>query len=76
MEAVVGIKVEMQRYKDTLEKIKKVKGVSKAIAVFGRYDVIANIEGKDSDEIAKVVTQGICPIVGVKSTETWLEVKL
>lgn len=76
MEAVVGIRVEVQKYRDILEKIKKVKGVAKAIAVFGRYDIIASVEGKNSDEIAKAVTQGICAIGGVRATETWLEARL
>lgn len=76
MEAVVGIRVEVQKYRDILEKIKKVKGVAKAIAVFGRYDIIASVEGKDSDEIARAVTQGICAIGGVRATETWLEARL
>ncbi len=51
---------------------KKIKGVTDAYPVFGRFDVAVLAEGKTQEELRRV-TREILAIGGIKSTETMLE---
>lgn len=68
----VFIEVEANRVPDVVEAIATVDGVTQAHAVTGRYDVVAQIEGKDFAELATMVLSGIRTISGVRSSETAL----
>jgi DNA-binding Lrp family transcriptional regulator len=51
---------------------KKIKGVTDAYPVFGRFDVAVLAEVKTQDELRRV-TREILAIGGIKSTESLLE---
>ena len=51
---------------------KKIKGVTDAYPVFGRFDVAVLAEGKTQEELRRVTLE-ILAIGGIKSTETMLE---
>ncbi len=69
--AGVLIKTKPGATKGVLEAIRSKDAVSYAVAVFGRYDIVATMKDvKDLDEVAAVVTEAIAKIEGIVSTET------
>jgi len=54
------------------EKIEKLPEVIRAYNIFGRYDVIAEVETKDLKELSRLVADKIRTIPGVVSTETFI----
>jgi DNA-binding Lrp family transcriptional regulator len=50
----------------------EIPGVSEVYSVGGRYDLIAIIRVKHTDELAEVVTEHIRQIEGIQKTETML----
>jgi len=51
------------------EEIKKVEGVKKVHGVFGRYDLIAQVEAPSLEELSRIADK-IKAIAGVLSTES------
>lgn len=56
--------------KRALDAIRKIKGVTRAYGVFGRYDIIAMVDVKDLDSAAAIVVEQIGKTEGVTRTET------
>lgn len=56
--------------KNSLKKIKEIQGVSHVSAVYGRWDLVVDIEAEDLPSMTEVVVQKIRAIPGVGSTET------
>ncbi|MEE8425187.1 MAG: Lrp/AsnC ligand binding domain-containing protein [Elusimicrobiota bacterium] len=56
--------------KDALAKIKETKGVSHVCAVFGRWDLVLDMETEDLPSLSKTVVEKIRSIPGVLSSET------
>jgi DNA-binding Lrp family transcriptional regulator len=52
------------------EEIAKVEGVKEIKGVFGRYDFVAIVESRTSQELGTLVTNTIRNIKGVAETET------
>jgi DNA-binding Lrp family transcriptional regulator len=46
---------EMGKEKEVLDEIKEVEGVKDLYLVYGIYDIIGEIEGRDKEEIKKIV---------------------
>ena len=55
-----------------LERIKEISGVLEAHLVFGRYDVVAKVQSKDTDDLSGLVVDRIKSIPGVLWTETYI----
>jgi len=55
-----------------LDEVKKVKGVANAFPVYGRYDIVAFVDGPDFNSVSKTSGE-INAIKGIKSTETAIE---
>lgn len=76
MRAFVTAKVGSSDYlgatKTIKEKIAKMPGVLKVEIIFGRYDIIAEVEVKDLDELSRLVTDKIKSIPNILSTETFI----
>lgn len=53
-----------------MTKLKEIKGVSHLSAVFGRWDLVADIEAADLATMTSVVVNKIRAVPGVYSTET------
>jgi DNA-binding Lrp family transcriptional regulator len=51
---------------------KKIKGVTDAYPVFGRFDVAVLVEGKTREELSRVTSELIA-LGGIKSTESMPE---
>lgn len=56
--------------KDALAKIKETKGVSHVCAVFGRWDLVLDMETEDLPSLSRTVVEKIRSIPGVLSSET------
>ena len=72
--ALVLIKLGTGEYlsfaKSAKEEISKVKGVKKVYGVFGRFDLVAQVEAPSLEELSLVVNDKIRGIAGVVSTES------
>ena len=55
-----------------LEKVKKIKGVVEAFAVYGVYDIIARVKAETMDELKEIVMARIRKVKGVISTLTFI----
>jgi DNA-binding Lrp family transcriptional regulator len=67
---LVLIRLAAGREKLTMAKLKDIKGVSHLSAVFGRWDIVADIEAADLHTMTNVVVGKIRAVPGVASTET------
>jgi DNA-binding Lrp family transcriptional regulator len=67
---LVLIRLASGREKLTMAKLKEIKGVSHLSAVFGRWDLVADIEAADLNTMTNVVVGKIRAVPGVYSTET------
>ena len=64
--------VRLQAGKETqaLAKIKEVKGISHVSAVYGRWDLVVDIEADDLPMMSRLVVDKLRSIPGVFATET------
>ena len=67
---VVLIRLAAGKEKSALAKIKDTKGVSHVSGVYGRWDLICDIEADDLPSMTNVVVNKLRSIPGVSSTET------
>ena len=74
--AYVMIKVGAGEYfgveKTIKEAVRKIHGVQKVESIFGRFDIIAEVEAKDASELSQLITDKIKDISSVVSTETFI----
>lgn len=67
---LVLVRLMSGREKDALSKIKSTSGVSHVSAVFGRWDLVLDMETDDQASLSRIVVDNIRSIPGVLSTET------
>ncbi|TBR17759.1 Lrp/AsnC family transcriptional regulator [bacterium] len=67
---LVLVRLMSGKEKDALAKIKKTKGVAHMSAVFGRWDLVLDMETEDLPSLSNTVVEDIRSIPGVLSTET------
>jgi DNA-binding Lrp family transcriptional regulator len=54
------------------EEIAKLPGIKRVDGIFGRFDIIAEVEAEDASELSRLVTDKIKAISSVISTETFI----
>ena len=64
------VRLNTGKEKQTLKSIKETKGVAHVSAVYGRWDLVVDIEAEDLTEMSRIVVDKIRSIPGVSSTET------
>ena len=64
------VKLTSGKEKQALNKLKTLKSVIHMSAVFGRWDLVLDMEADDLPELSNIIVQEIRPIPGVLSTET------
>ncbi len=69
---LVLVRLMAGKEKTALTEIKNIKGVSHVSAVFGRWDLVVDVEASDLNEMTSVVVGQIRSIKGVFGTETLL----
>ena len=67
---LVLVRLMAGQEKQALTKIKQTEGVSHVTAVFGRWDLVLDIETKDLFTLSNVIVRDIRAIPGVMSTES------
>lgn len=67
---LVLIRLMSGKEKDALSKIKETKGVAHVSAVFGRWDLVLDMETEDLSTLSNVIVEDIRSIPGVLSTES------
>jgi len=67
---VVLIRLASGKEKSALAKIKDIPGVSHVSGVYGRWDLICDVEADDLPSMTNVVVNKLRSIPGVTSTET------
>jgi len=71
----VLINTEIGSEADVLGTLKKVEGVVQSFAVYGVYDIIANVEADTMDKLKEIVTWRIRRLDKVRSTLTMIVVE-
>ena len=67
---LVLVRLMAGREKQALSSIKQTRGVAHVTAVFGRWDLVLDIETEDLPTLSNVVVRDIRAINGVLSTES------
>ncbi len=67
---LVLVRLNAGKEKQTLKQIKEIKGVAHVSAVYGRWDLVVDIEAEDIRAMTHVVIEQIRAIPGIASTET------
>jgi DNA-binding Lrp family transcriptional regulator len=68
----VGASEHLGIEKAIKERLMKIPGVIKVDSIFGRFDMIAEVEVKETRELSQLVVDKIKGIPGVVSTETFI----
>ena len=61
---------EPQRIAECATKLAGIDGISQVYSVSGEWDLVAMVEVAEHEEIARIVTEGITVVPGIKSTQT------
>lgn len=67
---LVLVRLAAGREKSTLKSLKEIQGVAHVSAVYGRWDLVVDVEAEDLPTMARVVVDKIRATPGVGSTET------
>ncbi len=67
---LVLVRLQAGKEKQALAKIKEIKGVSHVSAVYGRWDLVVDVEADDLPTMTRVVIEKLRSIPGVFGTET------
>jgi DNA-binding Lrp family transcriptional regulator len=68
--AIVLIKAEPQQIAKCATKLAGIDGVSQVYSVSGEWDLVAMIEVSDHEAFARIVTEEVTVVPGIKSTHT------
>jgi len=66
----IGTGEQLNFVRSAMEEIAKIKGVVKVHGVFGRYDLIAQVEAPTLEGISRIINDEIRAVAGVLSTES------
>ena len=68
--AIVLINADRMQIKDDAQKLVDMHQVTEVFSVAGRYDLIAMVRVKSTDEVADTITEKIRSLQGITATET------
>lgn len=72
--ACVLIRTSHGKFEEAVKNISRVKGIKKVFPVLGRYDVVADVEESNANELGEIILK-LGHLVGVVFTETLLEIE-
>jgi DNA-binding Lrp family transcriptional regulator len=70
--AYVLLTTEIGAEKHVLDSLKKISGVQEAHSLWGVYDIIANVQADDMEQLKTIITSGINKIGKVNSKLTMI----
>jgi DNA-binding Lrp family transcriptional regulator len=68
--AIVLIKAEPQLIAKCATKLAGIDGISQVYSVSGEWDLVAMLEVSEHEAIARIVTEEVTVVPGIKSTHT------
>ncbi|MBI5837858.1 MAG: Lrp/AsnC ligand binding domain-containing protein [Candidatus Eisenbacteria bacterium] len=68
--AVLLLKVERGRVNEVAEALADVPGVTEVYSVAGRYDLVAVLRVRETEQMAELVTREVVKVQGIRETET------
>ena len=74
--AYILIEATIGRAREVTQALKGLAGVTEAYLIMGSYEVVAIVEGADTNAVSDVVATGVHAIPGVARTTTCLAVNL
>jgi uncharacterized protein with GYD domain len=72
--ACVLIRTSPGKFDEAVKLLRQVRGVQRVFPVLGRYDVVADVEVKDSSDLGPTILR-LGRLVGVVFTETLVEIE-
>lgn len=73
--ACILIRAERGKFEEVTEKLKQIREVKRAFSVLGRYDIVVDLEARNSKELAHAVVKAN-RLGGVVFTETLPQVEM
>jgi len=70
--AIAMLNVERHRVNEVAAALAELDGVSEVYSVGGRFDLIAIIRAKTSEELAEIATNHMLKVEGITNTETMI----
>ena len=68
--AIVLIKAEPQKIAQAATRLAGIEGVSQVYSVSGEWDLVAMLEVAEHEAIARIVTEQVTVVPGIRSTHT------
>jgi DNA-binding Lrp family transcriptional regulator len=68
--AILLMKVERGKVSEVAEILAAIPGISEVYSVAGRYDLVAIIRVRHTEDMAKLVTGEVVKVQGIRETET------
>jgi len=68
--AVLLMKVDRGRVVEVAESLAEVEGVAEVYSVAGRFDLVAILRVRRTEDMANLVTREIVKVSGIRETET------
>ncbi|MFW9808181.1 MAG: Lrp/AsnC family transcriptional regulator [Candidatus Thorarchaeota archaeon] len=72
MKAYILIKVAVGQEDSVLQEVLKLSVTDEAHKVFGPYDIVAEVRGRDMETLVEVITEKVRKIKGIEDTQSIL----
>jgi DNA-binding Lrp family transcriptional regulator len=72
MKAYILIKVAVGQEDSVLQEVLKLSVTDEAHKVFGPYDIVAEVRGRDMESLVEVITSKVRKIKGIEDTQSIL----
>jgi len=72
MKAYILIKVAVGQEDSVLKEVLKLSVTDEAHKVFGAYDIVAEVKGRDMESLVEVITSKVRKIKGIEDTQSVL----
>ncbi|MSP78368.1 MAG: Lrp/AsnC family transcriptional regulator [Dehalococcoidia bacterium] len=73
--AFVLITVDALRTREVIDQLKKGKRIKTVNEVLGPYDIVAEIESPELDDVTSILREDIRPVSGIRNTLTCVVVR-
>ena len=73
---IVFLNAERQSINSVAQAVVEIDGISEVYSVGGKYDLIAIIRARDTEQIADIVTDHLLKVDGITTSETMIAFKV
>ena len=75
VKSLTGINMDSKQRDDVIEELFKIPGVREISEVTGRFDILVIMFAKNLPEMHRLISEEICKIQGIVSSESFIEMK-